>query len=104
MPENFAAREATLLGARPWLLSTALRMNLGNPERQLLRHAREVRVPVLVVHGTDDRLVPMGHARALFEALRARSPKSRFVALPGGHMVHSVRPDDVADAMADFAS
>lgn len=39
-------------------------------------------VPLLVVHGRDDELVPFDHGRALFEA--AGGPK-RFVELRGGH-------------------
>jgi alpha-beta hydrolase superfamily lysophospholipase len=41
----------------------------------------QVRAPVMVVHGSEDRLVPVGLARALFE--RAREPK-RFVLVEGG--------------------
>ena len=41
----------------------------------------KVRAPVLVVHGSDDRLVPPQIGRALYEA--AREPK-RFVLVEGG--------------------
>jgi fermentation-respiration switch protein FrsA (DUF1100 family) len=40
-----------------------------------------VRAPVLVVHGSDDRLVPPEIGRALYES--AREPK-RFVLVQGG--------------------
>ncbi len=40
-----------------------------------------VRAPVLVVHGSDDRLVPPSIGRALYDS--AREPK-RFVLVPGG--------------------
>jgi fermentation-respiration switch protein FrsA (DUF1100 family) len=39
-------------------------------------------VPLLVVHGRDDELVPFSHGRALYDA--APGPK-RFVELRGGH-------------------
>jgi fermentation-respiration switch protein FrsA (DUF1100 family) len=38
-----------------------------------LRHVRAVRAAVLVVHGTDDEVIPVAHGRRLFEA--ARQPK-----------------------------
>ncbi|HEY4068872.1 MAG TPA: alpha/beta fold hydrolase [Burkholderiaceae bacterium] len=41
----------------------------------------QVKVPVLIVHGEDDGLIPPALGRALYE--RATSPK-RFVLVPGG--------------------
>ena len=42
-----------------------------------------IRVPVLIVHGTDDQVVPIEHSRDLVDA--AAGP-ARLVALPGqGH-------------------
>ena len=38
-----------------------------------LRHIRRVRAPVLVVHGTDDEVIPVSHGRRLYEA--AGQPK-----------------------------
>ena len=38
-----------------------------------LRHIRRVRVPVFVVHGTDDEVIPVSHGRRLYEA--AGQPK-----------------------------
>jgi fermentation-respiration switch protein FrsA (DUF1100 family) len=38
-----------------------------------LRHLRQVRAPVLVVHGTDDEVIPVSHGRRLYEA--AAAPK-----------------------------
>ena len=38
-----------------------------------LRHIRRVHVPVLVVHGTDDEVIPVSHGRRLYEA--AGEPK-----------------------------
>ena len=44
--------------------------------------AAQVGVPVVVFHGTEDAMVPVGQGRALAEAL----PHGRFVELPGrGH-------------------
>jgi fermentation-respiration switch protein FrsA (DUF1100 family) len=38
-----------------------------------LRHIRRVRCPVLVIHGTDDEVIPVSHGWRLFEA--AGQPK-----------------------------
>jgi len=44
--------------------------------------AREVSVPVLVAHGTDDRLVNLERGRVLFESFP--SPRKEWVLVPGG--------------------
>jgi fermentation-respiration switch protein FrsA (DUF1100 family) len=38
-----------------------------------LRHVRQVRAPILVIHGTADEVIPVSHGRRLFEA--ASNPK-----------------------------
>jgi fermentation-respiration switch protein FrsA (DUF1100 family) len=38
-----------------------------------LRHVREVRAPILVIHGTADEVIPVSHGRRLFEV--AANPK-----------------------------
>lgn len=47
-----------------------------------LRHVRELRAPILVIHGTDDQVIPVAHGRRLFEA--ARQPKQALWA-EGAH-------------------
>jgi hypothetical protein len=46
-------------------------------------HIKRVEEPVLVIHGTRDRLVPVEHGRRLFEA--ARQPKRLAVVKGGRH-------------------
>ena len=46
-----------------------------------LKRIGEVKCPVLFFHGTDDRVIPYSHGRALFEL--AREPK-RFITVEGG--------------------
>jgi fermentation-respiration switch protein FrsA (DUF1100 family) len=48
-----------------------------------LRHMRDVRAPVLVVHGTRDEVIPFSHGRRLFEA--APEPKQRLWVEGAGH-------------------
>jgi len=59
----------------------------------------EVDCPVLVLHGTDDRVVPVGNGRRLAEGL----PDARFEAVEGGsHLFFVERADRVNDLLVDF--
>lgn len=52
------------------------------PDRGLRRRLRYVNAPTLVLHGTDDGLIPLAHAKALAQAI----PDARFVPIDGaGH-------------------
>jgi non-heme chloroperoxidase len=60
----------------------------------------KIDIPVLVIHGTDDRILP-------FEATAARLPDLiddvKLVAVEGGpHNIAWTHPDDVNDALLDF--
>lgn len=48
-----------------------------------LRHLRHVHVPILVMHGTDDRTIPIAHGRRLYEA--ASNPKQALWIEGAGH-------------------
>lgn len=60
-----------------------------------------VRAPVLVVHGSEDRLIPPALGRALYE--RAPNPK-RFVLVPGAshHNANAVGLEQVRAAVAEL--
>ena len=62
---------------------------------------QRVKVPLLVVHGSDDRVIPPALGRALYE--RAREPK-RFVLVEGGshHSTHAVGQSQYRQAMAEL--
>jgi 3-oxoadipate enol-lactonase len=56
-------------------------------------------VPVLVLHGTSDRIVPFGNAAPLAK----RFPRSRLVPLEGaGHLACLERPDQYNRLVLDF--
>jgi uncharacterized protein len=61
----------------------------------------EVGTPVLVVHGSEDQLIPPELGRALYE--RAREPK-RFVLVQGGshHDTNAIGQEQVRAALADL--
>jgi pimeloyl-ACP methyl ester carboxylesterase len=61
--------------------------------------ARRVTVPVLLLHGDRDRLVPVGLVRGVARA----NPRWRFVELPeAGHVPMLERAEDVAAAITDW--
>jgi len=75
-------------GASPGMLEALYRMNREIDIRDVLP---TVRVPTLVMHGTEDHIVPVEVGRYTAERLRA----ARFVELPGvGHLA-------LGDANAD---
>ncbi len=48
--------------------------------------ARDVRAPVLMIHGTGDEIIPLAQGRRLHDALSSSAPACRFVEVPGaGH-------------------
>lgn len=59
----------------------------------------EIRVPTLVLHGTEDRMVAPENTRILAE----RIPGAELVWLEGaGHVYHSEQPDRADDVVLDF--
>jgi pimeloyl-ACP methyl ester carboxylesterase len=57
------------------------------------------RIPILIVWGEHDRIIPVSHAFAAFEAL----PHSRLEIIPGaGHFPQAEEPEKLADLVRDF--
>jgi 3-oxoadipate enol-lactonase len=60
---------------------------------------RTLRVPVLVLHGTEDRVIPVENGKRLAAAI----PGSRLVLLEGaGHVYHSEQPEVADGAVLEF--
>ena len=58
-----------------------------------------IQVPVLVVHGEEDQLIPPAEAEAMAAAL----PMSRLVLIPGaGHLPNLEKPQEFNDAVREF--
>jgi hypothetical protein len=86
------------VGARalPWL-----------PVRLLMRDrfdsvalAPQIEVPVLILHGTADEVIPFALGQRLSQAF----PKAFLVAIPGGHHNDLWDSLQVATAVLDFVS
>ena len=65
----------------------------------LVPRLQEMRVPVMVITGDDDRIVPPDHSADLVNRL----PDARLVVIPQcGHLPHEERPNEFMDAVADL--
>ena len=61
----------------------------------------EIRQPVLVLHGTEDRLVSMARSDELMAGL----PDAKRILLDGvGHQPHFTHPEELARLVGDFCS
>ena len=62
--------------------------------------------PILVIHGENDLLVPLSHARAFADRMRPGAGTAVYVELPGGHhdfdLYESVRSNAVSIAVERF--
>ncbi len=66
------------------------------------RLIRTVDVPVLIIHGNRDAVIPVRHGRRLFAA--AREPKRMLEIRNGGHSdLMVVAPDEYLDALRSFS-
>jgi pimeloyl-ACP methyl ester carboxylesterase len=103
---GFAARNPDLIEQ---LVDTRLRVPtrgavFGAQLTAIMQSDRSQRVaqltlPTLVVHGTDDTLVPVGNGRLLAE----RIPGARLALLEGcGHLSHLEMPNLCASTVGDF--
>jgi pimeloyl-ACP methyl ester carboxylesterase len=86
-----AYRDATALARFSWVPF------MCNPK--LDRRLRRVTAPTLVVAPSDDRLIPVAHARRY----ASRIPGARFAEVPDcGHAMYFERPAEFADVVAGF--
>ena len=87
-----------------WYLNQkqVVEMRIGSwwSDRERLRdtspvfHAKEIRAPLLLMHGVMDRAVPVSHGRDMAEALKAANVTTyRYVELPLADHMLSREPD-----------
>lgn len=67
--------------------------------RTEIERIRTSKFLVSVIHGRDDVIAQLSHARRLAEKLQ---PVARMVELPGGHMVSHERTEEVNQALSDL--
>ncbi|SEM86709.1 alpha/beta fold hydrolase [Palleronia pelagia] len=76
----------------------AAEMDSAGLKSDLTPRLGEIAKPVLLVHGSEDRVVPVRHARRA----AARIPDARYLELATGHWPMRERPDLFNPALADF--
>ena len=84
--------------AFPWMprLMTGLAKNKFDSAGKI----GKVRCPVLVAHGTDDRVIPIDQGRQLFEF--AKEPKELIIIPGGDHFLVRGPDDEYLDRLAGF--
>jgi pimeloyl-ACP methyl ester carboxylesterase len=93
IPAGYAERTRAMLALPGTLTAFVAEEQRGSPASL---HPEQIRVPALVLHGTDDRLVPLSVA----EDVAKRLPAAELLALPGGsHMLPVTDADLVAGAL-----
>ncbi|HEX3596899.1 MAG TPA: alpha/beta hydrolase, partial [Polyangiaceae bacterium] len=99
-PEALALMVANVRAAptAPAAFMAQMQAIIGSDRGEIVR---SIRKPTLVIHGTDDALVPVGNAHLLHE----RIPGSRLAILDGvGHMPMIEAPDKLAELVLGFLS
>jgi pimeloyl-ACP methyl ester carboxylesterase len=65
---------------------------------ELARQLPDVKVPVMIIAGSRDRVVPLSNAQFLDD----RVPKSRLAIIDAGHFVWEEAPTDYASTVIDW--
>lgn len=97
-PDEFDRIVGSRLAFSPSLSSYLLQARAG-ANFDASGRVRGIDAPTLVIHGSDDRLVPVANARALAQAV----PRSRLLILDGaGHLVFIEKAEEVNEEVASF--
>lgn len=96
--QDWIAEDATHFGKMP--LHAIIRQDQAVKAHNTCQRLREIRAPVLIIHGREDRMVPASRANELHEALI----DSRLEILDGGHQVHSEQVEKVTQLILDFVT
>jgi pimeloyl-ACP methyl ester carboxylesterase len=89
--------DATHFGKMP--LHAIVRQDQAVKRHDLCDRLNEIRQPVLIIHGRQDRMVPLARGEELQRGL----PNARLRVLdPGGHQVHSEQLSTVLRLVEDF--
>jgi uncharacterized protein len=82
-----------------WALQWPLALTIDDDYRPVDDIPALAPLPVLIIQGEDDTIVPAHHGRSLFEA--AKEPKALWLIEGGGH-IQALASADVRDALAKW--
>lgn len=93
---DWVEEDARHFGRMP--LHAIVRQDQAVKQHDLCDRLGEIRQPVLILHGRQDRMVPVARAEELHRGL----PNARLEILDGGHQVHSEQFAAVLALVLDF--
>jgi pimeloyl-ACP methyl ester carboxylesterase len=93
---EWVEEDAKHFGKMP--LHAIVRQDQAVKQHNLCDRLGEMRQPVLVIQGKEDRMVPVARAEELLRGL----PNARLQILEGGHQVHSEQFHTVVQLVLDF--
>lgn len=93
---DWVAEDQKRFGKVP--LHALTRQDQAAARHQACERLRDLSRPVLILHGAQDRMIPVDRARQLHELI----PGSELRILPGGHQFHSESFEAVVEAVNDF--
>lgn len=93
---DWVEEDARHFGKMP--LHAIVRQDQAVKQHNLCDRLGDIRQPVLIIHGRQDRMVPVSRA----EELQRRLPNGRLQILDGGHQVHSEQFATVVRLVLDF--
>src|SRR5712691_2995861 len=95
---DWVQEDASHFGKMP--LHAIVRQDQAVKQHNLCGRLGEIRQPVLILHGRQDRMVPVARAEELQRGL----PNARLQILQGGHQVHSEQFATVLPLILDFVA
>ena len=93
---EWVEEDARHFGKMP--LHAIVRQNQAVNQHHVCDRLGEIRQPVLVLHGRQDRMVPVARAEELQRGL----PNARLEILQGGHQIHSEQFATAVQLLLDF--
>lgn len=97
------ARDIEHFSSRPEVLVSMVHVARGKPCDQLFELTPRIRCPVLVLHGQDDRLVPVAGADRVHEHIVASGGASELEIFEGaGHMLIDFQAAQVVAKVSEF--
>jgi fermentation-respiration switch protein FrsA (DUF1100 family) len=83
------------------LYQISLRLHIPREELNPINHIGDLRAPLLLISGTDDRHTTVAETERLFEA--ARPPKELWIVPGGGHFnMHTYAGKEYENRLSDF--
>lgn len=97
------ARELEYLSTSPDVLASMVQCAQGRPNATLIASAADITCPVLFLHGSKDKVVPVACAEAIHHRLVADGRRSRFEILEqAGHLFIEFQAAEIARRIAKF--